>query len=149
MEAQDEFFKHENDGIELKEDMCALVTGDLTQSFSQPKLGRNTTENDVLETKYVLELEAVTLQEFIAHNNGDELNVDMDTKVSTSGRGTLCTLSQIAETCKDSLDASIKKVTLVTEKETYKYVGDLTKMIKHVANDESADAAIIKKMREG
>ena len=99
--------------------------------------------------KYVPELEAATLQEFIAHNNGDKLNIDMDTKVSASGPGTLCTLSQIAETYKDSLDASIKKVTLVTEKETYKYVGDLTKMIKHVANDESADAAIIKKMREG
>ena len=41
MEAQEECFKHENNGIELKHDMCALVTGDLNQSFSQPKLGRN------------------------------------------------------------------------------------------------------------
>ena len=30
MEAQEECFKHENDGIKLKHDICALVTGDLT-----------------------------------------------------------------------------------------------------------------------
>ena len=51
MEAQEECFKHENDGIELKEDMCALVTGDVNSSFSQPKLGRTTTEKDMLEMK--------------------------------------------------------------------------------------------------
>ena len=30
MKAQAECFKHENDGIKLKHDMCVLVTGDLT-----------------------------------------------------------------------------------------------------------------------
>ena len=30
MEAQEECFKHENNGIKLNHDMCALVTGDLT-----------------------------------------------------------------------------------------------------------------------
>ena len=71
--------------------MFALVTGNLTESFSQPKLGRNTTEQDMLEMTHVLELEAATFQEFIAHNNGDGIN--MDTKVSASGLGTSCTLS--------------------------------------------------------
>ena len=51
MKAQEEYFIHENDGIEFKEDMYALVTGDLNESFSQPKLGRNTTEKDILEMK--------------------------------------------------------------------------------------------------
>jgi hypothetical protein len=35
-EAQEECFKHKNDGIEVKEDMRALVTGDVNASFSQP-----------------------------------------------------------------------------------------------------------------
>ena len=37
METQEECFKHENNGIKLKHDMCVVVTGDLTQLFSQPK----------------------------------------------------------------------------------------------------------------
>ena len=70
MEAQEECFKHENNDIELKHDMCALVTGDHNQSFAQPKLGRNTTHHDLLQMKYVLKQEAATLQEFLAHKKG-------------------------------------------------------------------------------
>ena len=125
MEAQEEYLKHENDGIKLKQDTRTLVTRDLKESFSQPKLGRNTTEKNMLETKYVLELEAATLQEPIAHTNGDKIN--MDTKVSTSGPGTSpgtsCTLSQIVETYKDSLEASVnKKITKITAKEAYNHM---------------------------
>ena len=137
MEAQEECFKPENGGIELKQDMCASVTGYLNESFFQPKLGRNTTEKDVLEMKYVLELEARTLQEFIAHNNGDGIN--MDTKVSASGPGTSCTISQIAEAYTYSLEPSVNKITHLTVKEAYNHVGDLTKMSKYVADNESAN----------
>jgi len=80
MDAQEECLKHENNHIELKHNICALVTGDLTQSFSQPTLGRNTTEQDMLEMKYVLEEETATLQEFIAHRNGDEIDIDTNRK---------------------------------------------------------------------
>ena len=69
--------------------------------------------------KYVLELEAATLQDFIAHNTGDEMYIDMDTQVSPTEPGTKSTLSRIAETYKDSLDASVNKVTKFTVKEAY------------------------------
>ena len=119
MEAKEEGFKHKNDGIKLKHDMCALVTGDLVRSFLQPKLGRNTTEKDMLEMKYVLEVEAATLQEFRAHNNGDKMYINMDTKVSATEPVTKWMLSQTAETYTDSLDAFVKKVTKFTVKEAY------------------------------
>ena len=61
----------------------------------------------------------------------------MDTKVSASGPGTSCTLSKITKTYKDSLQASVKKITTFTVKEAYDYVGDLMNMIKHVADNES------------
>ena len=57
-------------------------------------------------------------------------------------------LSQIAKTYKHSLDASVKKVTNYTVKEKYEYVGDLTKLIKHLADDQSTDAAIIAKFKK-
>jgi hypothetical protein len=91
--------------------------------------------------KYVLELEASTLQEFIAHNNGDGIN--MDTNGSASGPGTSCTLSQIAQTYKDSLEASVDKIAKFTVKETYDYVGDLTNMLQHIADNETADTDIM------
>ena len=114
MEAQEECFKHENNGIELKHNMCTLVTGHLNQSFPQPTRGRNTTEHDLLQMKYVLKQEAATLQEFIAHSNGDKMYINTDRKVSATEPATKCSLSQIAETYKDSLDASVKKVTNYT-----------------------------------
>ena len=127
--------------------MCALSTGDHNQSFAQPKLGRNTTHHDLLQMKYVLKQEAATLQEFLAHKNGYETNEEMDDKkdrkVSGTELVTNCSLSQIAETYKEQLEASVQKVTNYTVEEKYKFVGDLTKMIKHVADNESADAAIM------
>ena len=99
--------------------------------------------------KYVLELEAATPQECNAHNNRDMLNICMDIKVSAPGPATSCTFSQIAKTYKYSLDASVQKVTKFTVEEAYEYVGDLTEMIKHDADDESADAAIMIKCERG
>ena len=95
--------------------MYVLVTGNLTESFSQPKLGRKITDKDVLEMKYVLDLEEATLKEFVAQNNGDKIN--MDTNVCASGPGTFCTVSQIEETYQDSFDVSVKEMTRFTVKE--------------------------------
>jgi hypothetical protein len=141
MEGQKECFRHENDGIELKEEICSLITGNVDAPFPQPKLGRNTTETDMLEMKYVLELEAATLKEFLAHDN--EKVVDIDTPVSASSQVTSSTLSQIAQIYKDSLEESVGKLTKLTVKETHNFVGDVMKMVKHVADDESADKNVM------
>ena len=77
------------------------------------------------------------------------LIIDMDTKVSASGPGTLCTLSHIAETYNDSLDASVRKVTKFTVKEACDYVEDLTKISKHVADDKYVDAAVMTEFVRG
>jgi hypothetical protein len=153
MEAQEECFKHENNGIELKHDTCALVTGDLNQSFARPKLGRNTTHDDLLQMKYVLKQEAATLQEFLDHKNGyetdEEMNDNNDRQVSGTELETKCSLSQIAETYKEQLDAAVQKRTNYTVDQKYNFVGDLTKMIKHVADDNAADAVIMDEFQKG
>ena len=51
----------------------------------------------------------------------------MDRKVAGTEPVTKCSLSQIDETYKEKLDASVQKVTNYTVEEKYEFVGGLTK----------------------
>ena len=91
--------------------------------------------------KYVLELEMATLHKVLDYKKGDAAN--MDTKPSTSSQVTTPTLTTIAQAYKDKLEESVGNKTRATVKETYDFVGDITKMVKHLSNEELANKDIM------
>jgi hypothetical protein len=145
METQEECFKHENDGIELNQDMGALVTGPVHAPLPRPILSKNTTQDDLLEMEYVLHLEARPLQKFGDYTNTKQDDLNVDTKPSASSQLAINSLPTTVKRYKDSLEQSVVLETNFHVEETYTFGGDIVKTIKLIAGNERADKDIMTK----